>query len=212
MERQKVDKCGNNVLSFVQEILSPTRFASNLEGYEYHREEINKILLHCGFKIREDGKLLKVNHASSISEAQLRANELSKKLRDRKVHSNVIKFCKAELLEQNYFHCVLEASKSIADRLRDMTGEEGDGAGLVEKVLSTSAPKIALNSLRTDSEKSDQKGFSNLLKGIFGTFRNTRAHEPRLYWANNEDDVLDALTMMSYVHRRLDSAVSVPRF
>jgi uncharacterized protein (TIGR02391 family) len=211
IERQQHDGCGNHVAAFIQAVLNPTRFSSSNEIFEGHREELNQILLHCGYELRRDGRLALAKAATSITEAQQRANQLGQKLRDRVIHHDVLKFCKAELLEQNYYHCVLEASKSLAEKVRGMASIAGDGASLVDKAFSVNNPLLALNALQTDSQLSDQKGFAMLLKGIFGTFRNNRAHEPRLHWAEDMQEVLDALTMMSYVHRRLDNVIVVPQ-
>jgi len=51
----------------------------------------------------------------------------------------------------------------------------------------------------------------NLMKGIFGTFRNPTAHAPKILWNISEQDALDLLTMVSFLHRRLDSAARTPR-
>ena len=72
-------------------------------------------------------------------------------------------------------------------------------------------PFLAFNSLRTDSEQSEQKGLLNLLKGMFGTFRNPTAHAPKISWNMTEQDALDLLTMASFLHRRLDGAARTPR-
>ena len=79
------------------------------------------------------------------------------------------------------------------------------------RVGKSSMPFLAFNSLRTESEQSEQKGLLNLMKGIFGTFRSPTAHAPRLSWNMTEQDALDLLTMASFLHRRLDSAVRTPR-
>ena len=71
------------------------------------------------------------------------------------------------------------------------------------------ATSYALNALQTEPERLEQTGFGNLLKGIFGTFRNVTAHAPKLKWAIGEQDALDLLTMVSYARRRLDQAVVV---
>ena len=113
-------------------------------------------------------------------------------------------------MQDNYFHCVLEATKSAAQKIRDRTGIESDGSSLVDQALSIRAPRLALNTLMTESEESEQKGFANLLKGVFGLFRNVAAHAPKIHWAVNRTDAMDALTILSYIHRRLDEAVVVP--
>jgi uncharacterized protein (TIGR02391 family) len=208
--RQTQDGCGNNVIVFIKEIMSPVRF-ENTEQYENTRVELNKKLLFSGYEVKTTGEIARVESAKTISEAEERASSLRRKLSDRAIHSEVLKYCKAELLEQNYFHCVFEATKGLSQRIRDMTGLAGDAAKIAEEAFSVQNPLLALNSLRTDTEQSDQKGFANLLKGIFGTFRNVRAHQPRIHWAVDEKEVLDALTMISYSHRRIDEAVVVKR-
>ena len=146
---------------------------------------------------------IRISTAATISEAQQRANELQAELLHRSVHSDVLKFCKAELLQDNYFHCVLEATKSVAQKIRDKTGIQNDGAGLVDQAFSIRAPVLALNTLQTESEQSEQKGFAK--------FRNVTAHAPKIHWAVNRNDAMDALTILSYIHRRLDKVAIVPR-
>ena len=82
-----------------------------------------------------------------------------------------------------------------------------DGSDLVDAALGGSAPLLAINSLQTETERSEQRGFTNLIKGVFGTFRNVTAHTPRVCWAVKELDALDLLSTLSYIHRRLDTAV-----
>jgi uncharacterized protein (TIGR02391 family) len=110
-------------------------------------------------------------------------------------------------MQQNYFHAVLEAAKSVADKLRTLTGVSGDGSPLVDATCSLSTgPRVAFNSLATDWERSEQTGTAALLKGLFSTFRNPTAHAPKLLWAVSRRDALDMLTLTSMLHRRLDDA------
>jgi uncharacterized protein (TIGR02391 family) len=123
----------------------------------------------------------------------------------------VLRFCKAELLQENYFHAVFEATKSVADKIREKAGLTSDGADLVEKAFGlgqTNTPKLALNTLQTESEQSEHKGFANLLKGMFGMFRNVTAHVPKIKWTINEEDAIDSLTLASLLHRKLDKCVA----
>jgi uncharacterized protein (TIGR02391 family) len=72
-------------------------------------------------------------------------------------------------------------------------------------------PFLALNRLQTETERDEQKGLMNLIKGMFGAFRNVTAHAPKISWTVTEQDALDLLTIASLIHRRLDSAVRTPR-
>jgi uncharacterized protein (TIGR02391 family) len=56
------------------------------------------------------------------------------------VHPDVLEFCKPELLEENYFHAVFEATKSVAEKIRVKTGLGKDGTELVDTAFSTKNP------------------------------------------------------------------------
>ena len=102
----------------------------------------------------------------------------------------------------------------MADKIRNMTGLVGDGATLIDQAFGlgqTGIPFLALNSLQTETERDEQKGLMNLIKGMFGAFRNVTAHAPKIFWKVTEQDALDLLTIASLIHRRLDSAVRTPR-
>ena len=70
--------------------------------------------------------------ARTVREAQQRADDLRAELARRDVHPDVLASCRAELLQQNYFHAVLEACMSVSDKVRTLAGETGDGTKLVD--------------------------------------------------------------------------------
>lgn len=203
---------GNGLVGLLHAILEPGGFDSS-EEFDALRRQVNVPLGLAGLEIREDGRVHVLSkRATTLSEAEERADKLGTELRRRAVHPDVLRYCRSELLEDNYFHAVLEASKSVAEKIRDRTGLTGDGAPLVDQAcsLSTVIPPLAFNKLETESEQSEHKGLSMLIKGLFGTFRNTRAHAPRLKWATSLEEALDMLTLASMLHRRLDEATVTP--
>lgn len=210
-QKQLADGCANIILSFVMKAMSPVSYTGQKDCFESRRSDLNVVFAFVGLFIGEDGKFRNASIATTLSEAEKRAHHLRKQLVDRKVHADVLKFCRAELLQENYFHAVFEAAKSVADKIRQKSGLTSDGAALVDGAFSLSAhayPKLALNSLRTETEKSEQKGFMNLIKGLFGAFRNTTGHAPKITWPINEEDALDILTLASLLHKKLDNAVT----
>lgn len=209
--RQQRDRCANNVLNFIQAALSPVRFVGRSQEFERLRTDLNEALAFSGLFLAEDGNLKPVTHARTLSEAQERASRLRSLLASRNVHSDVLAFCRAELLQDNYFHAVFEATKSVAEKIRQRTGLTEDGAELVDRAFGINNPILAINTLRTETEESEQKGFANLIKGMFGTFRNVTAHAPKIKWPINEQDALDLLSLVSYMHRRIDGAALVPK-
>ena len=206
--RQRQDRCANYVIAFIQTALDPVRYVGKKSQFELRRERLNQVLSFAGYKIGEDGKLIFVAEARTITEAEQRAGRLRSALLQRGVHPDMLRFCKAELLQENYFHAVLEATKSVAEKIRQKTGLTSDGAELVDQAFGLkSGPKLAFNTLQTESEQSEHTGLMHLIKGLVGLFRNPTAHAPKITWSMKEQDALDLLTMVSLIHRRLDEAV-----
>jgi uncharacterized protein (TIGR02391 family) len=132
---------------------------------------------------------------ATISQAEQRASQLRANLQKRGVHLDILKACRAELNQKNYFHVVLETTKSIGQKLRDKTGLHADGAPLADAAPAlgqTGMPFLAFNTLQTESEISEQNGLLNLIKGLFGTFRNPAAHAPKISWNMTEVDAMDS--------------------
>ena len=50
-----------------------------------------------------------------------------------------------------------------------------------------------------------------MLCGVFHMVRNVTAHELRIRWDINENDAIDILTQVSYLHKLLDICVIVKK-
>jgi uncharacterized protein (TIGR02391 family) len=207
LESQRQHQCANKVLDFIQSFLSPARFVGKREQFDGYRQELNSILAFSGLEYGADGKFRTCETAETIDEAEKRTRTIRSKFAGRRIHPEVIKYCRTELLQDNYFHAVFEASKGLAQRIREKSGIEADGAALVDRVFSIEQPVLAINTLRTETEKSEHKGFAALLKGCFAAVRNPLAHEPKILW-DGEDDAADYLSLISLLHRKLDECVA----
>ena len=209
VDSQNRHKVGNHLIMFINRAIDPVNYIRNKGDFEWRRSELNVVLAFSGYSIREDGKVIRSQVETTLKGARARAGALRATLEDRGVHEEVFKYCKAELLEENYFHAVLEAIKGIAQRIRDMSDLPSDGASLVNKAFSVNNPILAINSLATETEISEQKGFGNILVGLFGAVRNPTAHAPKTSWPMTEQDALDIFSLVSFVHRKLDGAKSI---
>ncbi len=205
LNTQNTSQCSNSILNFIKHVMNFSRYVNDEELFLTRRNDLNKILSIEGYSITKKGGLSKVAIAETISEARNRADTFKVKLEQRNVHRKIFEYCNAELLAENYFHSVQEAAKSIFDRLRDITGIQGDGGKLVDAVLSGDQPLCTINQYITESEQSEQRGFSNLLKGLYGMFRNPTAHSSKIKWEMTEEDALDIMAVISYSHKRLDN-------
>lgn len=205
------NSCQSNqkILDYICLQCAPSRFVDNEENFVQLLKKINMQLAFCGLELLQNGKIQNVNKATTISEAQQRAITLKDKLEKRNTHTQIIRYCKAELLQDNYFHAIFEAMKGLLQRIRDISGSDKDGSNLIEYIFSSNNPIVIINNFQTPSEKDEHKGFCNILKGLCGMFRNTEAHEPKIKWVIEEQDALEILGMISYCHRRLDKAQKI---
>jgi len=201
------DQKGNCVLSFISKGMAPARYVGKKELFEERREKLNQILAFHGLKFREDGQFGRGVAAKTLTEAEERVERLRTKLEARGTHQDAIRYCSVLLNHNNHFHAVLEATKSVAEKIRVRSVATGDGASLIDAVFGGTSPLLRINNLVSETDVGEQKGFMNLLKGMFGTFRNPTAHAPQIVWQMSEEDALDLFAMVSYAHRRIDRAM-----
>ena len=207
--QQDKDGCSNNIFAFLRKVMNPVNYVHCNQVFEDRRVFVNQVLSFAGYELDQNGEFRNVERVRNLGDAQKRADKLTVELNNRKVHIEVLKYCKPELLQENYFHAVLEAVKGIASRMRNMTGLGLDAAQLIDECLKTSDPYIIINPLRTDTEKSEHSGFMNLLKGTFGMFRNVTAHTAKIEWPILEEEAFDLLTLVSLIHKKLDKVTVV---
>lgn len=202
--KQSVD----NIFAFIQLVLAPSRYLNQQDFFEYRLKSINEQLIFVGLKLLPNGQYEYSRKAETISEAKQRVCSLKSKLEQQNAHRLVFQYCKEELLTNNYFHAVFESMKGLEKRIRELSGSDKRGQNLIEHVFSKN-PFLIINSFRSKSEQDEQEGFKNILCGLIGMFRNPEAHELKTEWPISEQDALEIFGMVSYCHRRLDSAQKI---
>ena len=111
--------------------------------------------------------------------------------------NGTIRCCREELLQDNYFHAVFEAAKSLTDRIACETELNLDGTQLIERAFSLEHPAVVMNKLETNSEKNQHRGLKEMLLGVNYSVRNVTAHELKIKWAINEDKAINMLNIIS---------------
>lgn len=199
---------GDTLVVYLNAAMEPVRYVGDPGRLDQLRDGLNQVLALYGYRVTPEGQFARGARASTLDEAAQLAGALSAQLRRRGCHPTVMTYCREELLRKSLFHAVGEAAKSIPDRLRLHTGSGLDGADLYGELFGAKHgnPQVTINDFHSDSEKSEHRGFVDLLKGIHGHYRNPRAHKTRLGSSEGEQDLLDAFSLFSYVHRRLDAA------
>lgn len=216
LAQQALQGASNCVIAFIKVAMAPVRYAQQPHTFSRRQDDLNEVLVHVGLRVNDQGQVARGPAAATLSEAARHASSLRAELRRRSTHPEVLRYCTLEILAKNSFHASLEAVKSVADRLRTLTGQgqgQGlDGARLVDAVLMPGhgTARVAINANATGPELDEQKGLANLVKGLFSMYRNPAAHEPRLHRTVTDEELLELLTTLSMVHRRLDGAHVTP--
>jgi uncharacterized protein (TIGR02391 family) len=128
-------------------------------------------------------------------------------LRDTRVaalHPQIISASESLLRRGHRAAAVFEAAKAVNNRVKAMTGLEGDGAGLMGAALSSGKPQLVLADLTTVTGRDIQDGYRFLFMGAQQAIRNPAAHEP--FASMDEDETFELLGLTSHLMRRLDHA------
>ena len=211
LKAQVRDGNSTRFIEFIKEMLHPARYIGRHDVFTSVVEKLNQILAFEGLKYNEDRTFSVVEIAGTLTEVERRVRSLRTQLINRNAHEEVLKYCTAELVANDAFHAVFEACKGVFERIRQMSGSTLDGNRLIESVFGGSMPTLALNSLRTKTEQDEQAGMMSLFKGCVSACRNPLAHEPRVLWAGSVEDALDALVLVSFLHKKLDRCVNTAR-
>lgn len=207
--RQNSDGNPARVITFIVRAMEPVNFRDRPHLFNMRRDRLNERLAFVGLHLTERGQMSKGALARTLDEASRIATSIRDELTRRRTHPEVLRYCSLEVLKQDHFHACLEATKSIFDRLRTLTSASGDGPPLVDASLAlgkSGTPLLAINALSTQTERDEQSGLANLVKGLGGLYRNPTAHDPRLNRTISEEELLEVLTIVSMVHRRIDGA------
>lgn len=78
---------------------------------------------------------------------------------------------------QIYSSAILEAIHLLSDTLRERANVDGDGMSLVGQALGGESPRLKINKFQTETERNEQKGLEQILRGIYQGVRNPRSHE-----------------------------------
>lgn len=190
----------------IEYLLNPINFVDNPDGFDLAVRDLNKYLKFSGYELLESGKIKKAMKATTIKEALSRKKTLLKKLEPFNIHDIPLTYCKEELLTENYFHAVFEASKSVFERIRSMNFSKNDGIKLIDETFNFSNPSVLIENsfLQTQTEKNEYNSLITMCKTIHFTYRNPQAHIPKIFNPTNENDALLAFLLISKIHLLLD--------
>lgn len=104
-----------------------------------------------------------------------------------------------------YSDAILDAVKVLTDLIRTKSKIDGDGATLVGQAFGGNTPLLKLNKMQKISEIDEQKGFEQMLRGLYVGLRNPRTHEKI---TDTKEDCDSIILFIEYLCRKINDTKS----
>lgn len=194
-----------NVAKIIEQLCNPQEYFGRSDYYQQVVEQVNEVLTFYGLEVdRKTGKILvKPSVAPSLRSQRSKAEEM---FDTRNFHPEVCKHGRLLFVERRHFHAVFECCKAFDKYVREKSKIDKSGTELMGAALSLKGT-LKLNTLRTESERNEQEGVMHLCMGLMRAIRNPESHEPELDWPITEEDALNILSLISFLWRKIDTAV-----
>ncbi|MGB9980173.1 TIGR02391 family protein [Methanobacterium sp.] len=194
-----------NIAKIIEKLCDPQEYFGNADYREDLINEVNEILSHYELEVKLDTGKISINPSISPTLSSYKTQtEIT--FDNRNYHFEIRKHGRDLFIENKYFHAVFECCKAFDKYVQDKSKIENYGSRLMSSALSLSGP-LKINSQVSETDKNEQLGVMNLCIGLTKAIRNTGAHEPELNWPLNQEDALDILSLLSFLWRKIDSAV-----
>lgn len=201
---QKMHDGNFRIVKVIQTLCDPQEFFGYPDYHEAMLKSVNEILAFNNLKVDENGKvMISSSNSPKLRKTISRVEEL---FDSRSYHYEVRKHARNLFVEEKYFHAVFECCKAFDKYVQDKSKINKSGFSLMSESLSVKGP-LKLNGQTTDSEIDEQQGIMHLCMGLSSAVRNVKAHEPALEWPISEEDALDILSLISFLWRKIDSAI-----
>ena len=120
------------------------------------------------------------------------------------LHKEISRAASQLYLDGHYSNAVEAAVKALNNLVRLRSGLEIDGTALMEKAFTPNAPILKFNSLASQSDKDEQKGFMQMFAGSVSGLRNPRAHG---FLKDDPERALEFIGFVSLLAKLLDEAI-----
>ena len=135
-------------------------------------------------------------------------NEQEKMSFDKHIHPLISKVAKEKYFNNHYADSVESAFKEINHRCKKIyknkTGQEDDGASLMNMLFTPNNPQLIFEDLNTETGKNIQKGYMQIFSGAMTGIRNPKAHENQ---SLDKESAYRRLVFASLLMDKIDEAI-----
>ena len=107
-------------------------------------------------------------------------------------------------IDGHYTNAVEDAYKCLNNAVKEKSGLSADGDGLMTQAFSANSPVLHLNSLQSQSEQNEQRGYMQIFAGVMAGIRNPRAHEHEI--VDDPEVALEMLVIANHLMRKLEGS------
>lgn len=117
----------------------------------------------------------------------------------------VVMNCSFQLYSDGHYReSVINSIVGIFDLIRERTGLAQDGAALAGEAFSLDRARLVFSEIESESGKSDQKGFMQIIQGMYLGIRNPKSHS--LDHDLDKEKTAQYLVFSSLIARRVSEA------
>lgn len=196
----------NHVLTVLQTAGNPQGWIGKREPFEKFLGAVNEVLAFYGLRVREDGTMARTGDRATTVRQNQNPDQVA--FDARTFHAVVVKHARSHFSRGAYFHAVFECCKAFDTAVSLNSGNPKSGQPLMSEAMNLKGP-VKFNSQQKQSEQDEQTGIMFLCMGLMNAVRNPQAHEPELNWPMSRQDALDVLALLSFLFRKLESAMVV---
>lgn len=112
-------------------------------------------------------------------------------------------------IDGHHSQAVEEGFKYLNNLVKRRTGNEADGAALMQSAFSLKEPLLRLSALKTQSQKDQQLGYMQMLAGAMTGVRNPRAHEHK--YLDEPRNAIELLGLCNHLVRMVNGSTRTRR-
>jgi uncharacterized protein (TIGR02391 family) len=112
----------------------------------------------------------------------------------------------------NYKGAIVDAMLYLTNVLREKTGLDGDGPTLVGQALGGDSPRLRITKLQTETERNIQKGFEQILRGLYQAVRHPRHHEQAPDTKDTADSIIYFIDYISGILGQSEEPFTLDKF
>jgi uncharacterized protein (TIGR02391 family) len=200
-------KTAANVQRYLRDDLTRLQYLWEQQGFNYR--EFNSLTRHIGFGELQDYRDIVSRDLAEVEKlAEKHATENTRRQAsvgfEELLHPIVLQVGLPLYRSGHYREAVLNSITAIFDLIRDRTGLQQDGANLVTEAFAMERARLVLSELQTESGRNDQKGFMQIMQGMYLGIRNPKAHS--LQHDLDEKKAAEYLVFASLIVRRVAEA------